>query len=769
MSHRVASVAGRLPQGDSAHFLTAPTGASQRLLRASDYLMRVDHFAYQQATRVAGFGLLLQLVIGLTMLLFGLLGRDSTLVIGSFYPLVGLIIWIVLIVVFHQHRLERLEALEEDELREARPDASIFETSREESGMAARRLRQMHKWMVPIASLLVAGLLILLAVLTFVWFRRLEDDMSRTNLESAFEIGTSPGWQIAICLGFAVVSFIFSRFVAGMSKQQAWQNLRGGAGFMVGNSLIALIVGIGVILTLFDNTGAMRVISQVILIFMFAVAGETILNFVLNLYRPRRRGEVPRPAFDSRVLSLLAAPDSIVRSINEAVNYQFGFDITSSWGYQLLIRSFAWLAVFAVIALLALSTLVVVEPDQQGVRLRFGRIVGDVRQGEAVWKLPWPVETVETYDVGLIQEIFIGPSDLTYPEVNKWSASDDDTVKARKSFLVAAQPMSESVRRAVEGMEATSSFDEALEDAAAPSGATASDEPADRSQDSLGSRFALVNADIVIRWRVKSGELIKFLNFSSETPIPRSRMNMREKALQTIALREVSQFLAREPMDDVLSPKGESLLARLQTRVQKSFDEYGTGVEVVSLVIPFLQPAPAAAASFEDTSVELQNARKIIEEAKRLVAVTMASLVGDSKSADEIVALIEKLRTIEKTDGTDSEAARSLRGQIEEKLIDGSAEAATLISLARARRWKIITEAQEDTAEVRGQAAAYRAAPELFRQRLIMDVYASALNSVRMKYILGPDTERVNMGIEMREPDVGFNIQEYINTDSGDS
>ena len=87
---------------------------------------------------------------------------------------------------------------------------------------------------------------------------------------------------------------------------------------MVGNSLIALVIAIGVILTLFDNTGAMRVISQVILVFMFAVAGEITLNFILNLYRPRRRGEVPRPAFDSRVLSLLAAPDSIVRSINEA-------------------------------------------------------------------------------------------------------------------------------------------------------------------------------------------------------------------------------------------------------------------------------------------------------------------------------------------------------------------------------------------------------------------------------------------------------------------
>ncbi|MAJ45845.1 MAG: hypothetical protein CBC35_00830 [Planctomycetes bacterium TMED75] len=732
--------------------------------------MRVDHFAYQQATRVAGFGLLLQLLISLTLLLFGLLGRDTSFVIGSLYPLVGLLIWVVLIVVFHQHRLERLEALEEDELREARPDASIFETGREEAGVAGRRLRQMHKWLVPIASLVVSGLLILLAILTFVWFRRLDDEMSRTNLESGFQIGTSPGWQIALCLGFAVIAFIFSRFVAGMSKQQAWQNLRGGAGFMVGNSLVCLIIAIGVILTLFDNTGVMLVISKIILVFMFAVAGETILNFILNLYRPRRRGEVPRPAFDSRVLSLLAAPDSIVRSINEAVNYQFGFDITSSWGYQLLIRSFAWLAVFAVVVLLALSTLVIVEPDQQGVRLRFGRIVGDVRQGEAVWKLPWPIETVETYDVGLIQELFIGPAQLVYPEINKWSGETDDKVKTRKSFLVAAQPMSENVRRAVEGMEASAAMENSvLGDTEYDADGGEATTPKSNRGDSLGSRFALVNADIVIRWRVKPGELVKFLNFSSDAPIARSMMNMREKALYTIALREVSQFLAQQPMDNVLSPKGESLLARLESRVQKSFNDYGTGVEVVSLVIPFLQPAPAAAESFEDMSIELQNARKIIEEAKRKVAVTMASLVGDSESADQITKLIAELRTAEKDQGTDSEAARSLRGQIEDKLIQGSAEAATLISLARARRWKIVTDAQEDTAEVRGQSAAYRAAPELFRERLLMDVFASTLNSVRMKYILGPDTERVNMGIEMREPDVGFNLQEYINTDSGGS
>ena len=147
--------------------------------------MRVDHFAYQQATRVAGFGLLLQVTIGLTLLLFGLLGRDTSMAIGSFYALSGIVVWVGLIVAFHQHRLERLEALEDDELREAAPDASIFEASREETGVAAKRLRQMHKWMLPIASLLVAAILITLSTMTFVWLGKLDDPASRANLRAA--------------------------------------------------------------------------------------------------------------------------------------------------------------------------------------------------------------------------------------------------------------------------------------------------------------------------------------------------------------------------------------------------------------------------------------------------------------------------------------------------------------------------------------------------------------------------------------------------------
>ena len=712
--------------------------------------MRVDHFAYQQATRVAGFGLLFQLAIGLTLLLYGIIGRDSTMAISALYVLTGVIVWLSLIVVFHQHRLERLETLEESELRDARPDASIFDVSREETGLAARRLRQMYKWMLPIASLLAATLLVVFSIMTFLWFARLEDPENIANIQYDFRVGTSAGWQIAICLGFSVVAFILSRFVAGMSKQPEWQNLRGGAGYMVGNALVCLAIAVGIVFTLFEKSGAMRIVAQGILVFMLAVAAEILLNFILNLYRPRRSGELPRPAFDSRVMSLLAAPDSIVRSINEAVNYQFGFDITSSWGYQLLLRSITWLVVFAVFALLLLSTIVVVEPNQQAVRLRFGEVVGGVRQGEVVFKLPWPIETVETYDVGLLRDLPLGVIDTNYPEINLWSK--ESSLGDRRSYLVAAPRMSEMVRRAVEGMELSNT-----QFISSSGGITEED-----SSGSLGSRFALIDADIILRWRVKTGKLIEFLDFSSASKRTRSRLDMREEALQSIALRVVSQFLARQSLDEVLSPAGRSLLTNLQTKVQEEFDARETGVEVVSLVIPWLRPAGGSAESYEDMSIEKENARKIIEEARRSVAVTMGALVGSVQRAEQAVEMIEELRSLEREKGEDAPEVRELRARVEKILLDGRAQAASLISKARARRWEIITEAQETASEVLGQSAAFHAAPELYRQRMIMDVLATTLSNVRMKYILGPSTDRVDVNIQMREPDVGFNLEENI-------
>ena len=47
--------------------------------------MRIDHHAYQRATRVASIGLLLQIFIGLLLLVFALVRNDTAYFFASLY------------------------------------------------------------------------------------------------------------------------------------------------------------------------------------------------------------------------------------------------------------------------------------------------------------------------------------------------------------------------------------------------------------------------------------------------------------------------------------------------------------------------------------------------------------------------------------------------------------------------------------------------------------------------------------------------------------
>ena len=113
------------------------------------------------------------------------------------------------------------------------------------------------------------------------------------------------GWAVAIGVGLAVVSFIFSRFTAGMAKQPVWRNLRGGAAWTAGNALLLLVVAASAALRYLGNDVAAEAVAWVVPVFEFVLAAEIVLNFVLWLYRPRIPGEARAP-FDSRLLSLLA-------------------------------------------------------------------------------------------------------------------------------------------------------------------------------------------------------------------------------------------------------------------------------------------------------------------------------------------------------------------------------------------------------------------------------------------------------------------------------
>ena len=713
--------------------------------------MRIDQFSYQQACRVSILGFALQFAIAIVLLVFGRLAGDTTMVVASTTVFCGIPVWVALAVVFHQHRLERLESLEREELAQSRGE-TIFARSAVDQEAAARRLSQMHRWLMPLVSLAVAFLLLGLGMWNWSRLREMQDPGPDVV---GFAVGSVLGWQLAVSLGLALIAFIFARVVAGMSKQPAWQNLRGGAGFMVSSALVTLASAVGIVFHVFQNPTIIEWMALGIAGFQVALAIEIFLNWTLNLYRPRRANETPRPAFDSRVLGLLAAPDNLVRGINEAVNYQFGFDITSSWGYRLLLRSSGALIGLGALALLILSCIVVVGPGEQAVRLRGGSIAGRVHQGELMWKLPWPFETAEVVDIAQVRALPLQSVNLKVGKVNLWGDAPD-AENQRAAYLVAAPNLAVEVQKDLgNGSEA----DAVLQ-------STSSTPPLDVSSDAaakgISDRFALVDADLILIWRIQQDGLLSWLNFASDTKVRRTGIEMREVILREMCRRDVCQYLSTRPLDEVLSPSGAALATALRERIQMTFDREHTGVEVVSVQIPALRPPGEAAALYEELSMDTQNARKVKEEAQRIVNTTMATLLGDARLASQAVDAIEAWRVALREKGENDAQTKAARLVVENIIVSTRGQIATQIKRSRARRWELHLAARKNASQVLGQSGAYHVAPELFMQRKLMETLSQSLSSVRQKYVLGIDPNRIRVDIQMQQPEVGFNLADYV-------
>lgn len=717
--------------------------------------MRNDHHAYQRATRVAGIGLLTQILFGLVLLIFAIIGPDTPFFFASTYVFAGSLVWLSLIVVSYQHKLERLEALEEDELAATR-GTSIFESDLAESRVAARRLQRMHKWLMPAVSVLMAIVLAWLAWGMLSFFDRLDNPVE--EIATTFDLTPHRGWAIATCLAIALVSFIFSRFVAGMAKQSAWQNLRGGAGYMVGNALVMLAIAVGIAFRFFGNEDVIYTVTYALPFFMFVLAAEIVINLILNLYRPRIPGETPRPAFDSKLLSYFTAPDSLVRSLNEAVNYQFGFDVTSTWGYQLLLRSFLWLVALAAFALIVLNTMVVVEPHEQAVRMRGGEVIAYQEHPGILYKWPWPFESARVFDVSRVRRL-----PLTARVLERRGVEVADRVYTWDNELETDREFEPLIVRAsrltMDDIEARSTVREQAGAAAElidePVEVPASKRPGARDDEdaraAVTDRFSLVDAEVALRYRIRSdGGLQRYLDFGSDLIERRQQRSNRERVLQVLAMREINRKLAGMTIDDVLTSKRAELAEMLRASVQNVFDQWNTGVELVGIDMPMMRPSGNAANAFEELAISREARRRRLIEAERQYVTTMTYLLGDVELTEKVVAAMDQLEAVDAEHEANAPAVLQQRREVEQLLIDGGGQAAQQIADASADRWVEVMDKRQKATRAAGQTAAYNAAPQLYRQREYMGTISQMFGPLR-KYVVAIDPSRLNVQFDLIE------------------
>lgn len=686
--------------------------------------MKADHLSFKRAASVSMLGFAIQVVITLILLLYGLYARDHAAQSASFFSLVGVLVWLVLLLLFDQHRRERVEAMEAEALA-GEAATSVFEEGAADLRVASRRLQTWYRFVIPITGLLIGGALIGLGAWRFGGGRLSAKPGGLHEAELR-------GWAIAFGLIIAFVGFVFARFVSGMAKQALWANLRGGAAYAVGSAIIGLSIAVAQFVDVAGSDSVRRLLVVGIPILTMGLGVEVLLNFLLDLYRPRKKGVFPRPAFDSRVLAFASAPDRIARSIGEALDYQFGFGVQETWFYRLVLRSWPLLVVGGVLVVWVLSAFAVVSPDQRGMVLRFGGVVRENIGPGLHLKAPWPIDRVvvpEVAERGVDGEVRIlghtatgvrtlqlgtPPAEGTGPIL--WTNEH-----VREEVFHICQPA-----RSVDAQGVDSSRD-----------------------------LALVATEVPVTYAVTDPKLY------DELGPPGGR----EDILRVSGQRAVTLFLSAISIDQILGADRSELADQIGQAVQAAFAKLnpgpdgtprGAGVEVLSVNISHMHPPRDVAPKFEQVVIAEQHREAKIETARAQEVVALSGVAGSVEAAQRIVAELDAYDSL-RAGGESGAALAEQEAVVSGLMATAQGEAVTVLAAAQAERWKQHMGAWAESIRYEGMVTSFEAAPLVYRAGLYFDALRASLADSRI-YLVGAGVPNLHVREELQSSQVGTDL-----------
>ena len=650
-----------------------------------------DVLVYRRAITAAVAGLVIQLALCLAVGLTGLWGDSQAIYAAAWHMLGGLPIWIVLALIYQQHESERVQRLAAEKLADSsQATAAIFGNLSDDLDAARARLDRLYRYGLPIVSGIVA-IYLLVAGCALLYFRATAARGAGDAAAAGLAAGCDPVGLLFVTAAIAFTAFVSARWISGYARQRSWQLLRGGASYLMSCFVIALLLfGGAAAVSIAGDTRIFGWLAVAIPAVMILVGVEILLTSLLESYRPKVPGEIPRPAFDSRVLGLLTAPESLGRVVADTISYQFGVEVSRSWLYQLLGSAVTPLTMLGSTVLLALSCITIVGPDERGVTLRFGQMAGEPLPPGMHLKWPWPIETTEMHPVGQVQQVLIS-SDLTGASRDAqailWTNdSDRDSLIGQEDFLAA---------------------------------------PASSGDTAGGAGVSLVSADVIVQFTV--GDLRQFVLGSVDA----------RQLLKLVAEREASQYFASHDIDHLLGRGRGQAGGEIERTLQSRLDAMGLGIDVVGVAVTALHPPIGSVSrAFHNQIGAVQQRETSIQQARRDAVEQLARVAGSVELSLRIDAAIRRLDT-QRTAG-DLEQVAATEAEIERLLAEARGEAAELVHQARAYRWQRSVGERSSSERFAGELLAYETSPLYYRTRRFLDVLAEGLTG-RRKFVIAGD------------------------------
>lgn len=468
-----------------------------------------------------------------------LAGEISTIFLGI-GTLVAVVSWF-------QMRLEeneRLEKLEFDELTRSKGSSTLFETKDTEGFPAQRSREQFERFLVPAFTALLflgegAG-----AFFLWRWLK---------GLPVIPEL-IQPTTGVVLFALFFVGLFLFGKFSATIARLGNDRLLRPGASWVLLGAYICALVAIGLVGVWFGYPKDDFYVAEVLCVLLGLLSIETLVALILEMYRPRLKGRVARPLYDSRLVGLLGQPEGIFTTAAQALDYQFGFKVSETWFYEYLKERLGYLILLEVGVLLLSTCMVFVNPGEQVLVEHFGRPTGAVLGPGGHLKWPWPIDKAFRYRTEEIQSFIVG-------------SQPDPAFENQNTILWTVQHAKEENFLVANRDQYLLSTNEASANAA----------PA----------VSLLTVSIPVQFQVTNVLDWAYTNENATN------------LLQDVATREVVRYLAGADMNEIMSGERIAAADELRGRIQAAADEHHLGAKIIFVGLQDIHPPVKVAGDYE--------------------------------------------------------------------------------------------------------------------------------------------------------------------------
>jgi regulator of protease activity HflC (stomatin/prohibitin superfamily) len=457
---------------------------------------------------------------------------------------------LVAFVSWFQMRLEeneRVEKMELEELARTKASSTLFESKEAEMFPAQRSRQQFERFFIPI----FAGILFLAqAAGTFLLWRWPGTGLALTPVKQ-------PIVAMALFALFFLALLILGIFSATIARLEDHRLLRPSASWILLGGYLCLAIALGLFFVWFGFPKTDFYLARGLCVLLGLVAFETLVALILELYRPRVKGKIARPLYESRLVGLLSHPEGLITTAAQALDYQFGFKVSETWFYRFFERALGWLLLLQLIALFISTAVVFVDPGEAALLERFGRPVeGRTLLGPGPHlKWPWPIEKTYRYRTEQIQSFNVGfTPDPARPQEKAilWTV----THTKEENFLVAnREQISIATANTVGGRRAPP--------------------------------VSLLTVSIPVQYQI------------SDLPAWAYNHEDAGELLQNIARREVVRYLVSVDLNEIMSHGRFEAEEALRQRMQAAADERKLGARIIFVGLQDIHPPVKVAPEYE--------------------------------------------------------------------------------------------------------------------------------------------------------------------------